>query len=134
MSTQRVSEDIAEDGSVTIELLVPFHDCDALMVVWHGRYIEYMAQARAALMKSVQLDIPDVRAMGYRMYMSDVRCRYTFPLAYGETASIRARFVKKSPVIRVAYTITNVTRGRRAARGYTDIATTDAHGASTTRS
>ncbi len=116
------------DEGVTIELLIPFHDCDPLFVVWHGRYIEYMAQARTALMKSVGLDIPEVRAMGHRMYISDVRCRYTFPLTYGETVAIRARFVKTSPVLRVAYTLTNVTQGRRSARGYTDIATTDAHG------
>lgn len=118
----------SSERGVTIELEVPFHDCDPLFVVWHGRYFEYMAQARAALMKSVKLDVPDVRAMGYRMYMTDVRCRYMFPLGYGDQVSVNAWFVRTEPVLRVAYVLTNVTQGRRAARGYTEIATTDAAG------
>lgn len=119
----------APDGSVTIERTVPFHDCDPLFVVWHGRYFEYMAEARAALLRTLQLDVPDVRAMGLRMYMSDVRCRYHFPLAYGDVVAIRARVMKTDPVLRVSYTLTNVTQSRLAARGYTDIAITDASGA-----
>jgi acyl-CoA thioester hydrolase len=119
--------------AVTVELDVPFHDCDPLFVVWHGRYFEYMAQARTALMKSIALDVPDVRDMGYRMYMTDVRCRYMYPLGYGDRVAVTAWFVQAEPILRVAYTLENVTAGRKAARGYTEIATTDANGNLVTR-
>lgn len=112
-----------------VELTVPFHDCDPLFVVWHGRYFQYFERARCALLAELSLDIPDVRAMGYRMYVTDVRCRYMYPLAYGDRFAVRARVARSSPLIRITYQITNLTHGRKSARGYTDLATTDATGA-----
>ncbi len=107
---------------------VPFHDCDPLFVVWHGRYLEYFELARTALFQQCQLDIPDVRALGYRMYVTDARCRYMFPLGYGDEVQIEAKLTQATPLIRVAYDVRNLTQGRRAARGYTVLATTDAAG------
>ena len=114
--------------AVSIEATVPFHMCDPLFVVWHGRYFEYLGMARAALMKSRKLDVPEIRDLGYRMYMTDVRCRYMYPLGYGEDLRVTAWFTAATPLIRVAYTITNLTQGRKSARAYTEIATTDARG------
>lgn len=117
-----------EQARASVEVTVPFHDCDPLFVVWHGRYFQYFEKARTALLQAHRLDIPDVRALGYRMYVTDARCRYTFPLGYGEVARVTAWFTETTPLIRVAYDVHNVTKGRRAARAYTVLATTDAHG------
>jgi acyl-CoA thioester hydrolase len=114
--------------ATTVELTVPFHDCDPLFVVWHGRYFQYLEKARTALLKGYDLDIPDIRQMGYRMFVTDVRCRYTFPLSYGEVVEVTAWFSQTTPLIRVAYDVYNVTKQRRAARAYTVLATTDANG------
>jgi len=38
------------DHAVSVELEIPFHDCDPLFVVWHGRYLEYMEVGRQALL------------------------------------------------------------------------------------
>ena len=119
--------DRVKDATVTLK--VPFHDCDPLFVVWHGRYLEYFELARTALFRSVALDVPDIMRLGLRMYVTDARCRYMHPLAYGEVVRVRAAFTATSPLIRVAYEVTNVTRGRRSARGYTTMATTDGGGA-----
>ena len=116
------------DHAVSIEIDVPFSHCDPLFVAWHGRYFEYFGQARTELMKSCNLDVPEIRDLGYRMYMTDVRCRYLFPLHYGDHAKITACFTALSPVIRVYYGIENTTHERRSARAYTEIATTDAEG------
>src|SRR5690606_38392848 len=113
---------------VTVQLDVPFHDCDPLFVVWHGRYLEYFEVARTALFRSVALDVPDIMRLGLRMYVTDARCRYMFPLAYGDVVRVRAAFTAATPLIRVAYEVTNVTKGRRSARGYTTLATTDGAG------
>ncbi|MFW6051019.1 MAG: acyl-CoA thioesterase [Myxococcota bacterium] len=115
--------------SASITLRVPFYDCDPLFVVWHGRYFQYLEQARTELFASCGLDVPDVRDLGYRMYISEVRCRYTYPLTYGDEARITARFTDRTPLVKVAYDVTNVTKGRKSARAYTAIATTDAAGA-----
>ncbi len=119
--------------AVTIEDEVPFHDCDPLFVVWHGRYFQYLEKARQVLLRKYALDVPDVRAMGYRMYITDARCRYMFPLSYGDKLSVTAWFTQLDPLLRVSYEVKNLTHDRRSARAYTVIATTDVSGNLLTR-
>lgn len=116
------------DHAIELELEVPFHDCDPLFVVWHGRYFQYMQMAHTALLRSRQLDVPDLVSMGYRMFVTDTRCRYTFPLHFGDTVRITAWFAATAPLIRVAYTMRNVTKDRATARAFTVTATTDRSG------
>lgn len=116
------------DHAITIESSIAFHECDPLAVAWHGRYFEWLDVARATLFSSVGLDVPTIRALGYRMYVTDARCRYMAPLAYGETARTVAWFGEVTPLIRVSYDIYNVTRETWSARATTVLATTDAAG------
>ena len=112
-----------------VRLSVPFHDCDPLSIVWHGRYFEYFELARAELFIGFGLDVPEIRALGYRMYVVDVRCRYTHPLSYGDAVLVTARLKASRPLVRVVYSVRNLTRGRTSARGHCVLATTDAAGA-----
>ena len=121
-----MSERRGEPVSVTTK--VPFHDCDPLFVVWHGRYFEYFELARTELLAKLALDVPEIRALGYRMYVTDARCRYMFPMTYGDEVEITARITETRPLIRVAYEIKNRTHGRKSARGFTVLATTSAAG------
>lgn len=116
-------------AEVRVRTTVPFHDCDPMGIVWHGRYLEYFELARAALFAGFDLDVPEIRALGYRMYVVDVRCRYTHPLGYGEVAEITAHLKAARPLIRVVYTVRNLGKGRTSARGHCVLATTDAAGA-----
>lgn len=115
--------------AISVRLVVPFHDCDPLFVAWHGRYLQYFEVARTALMKSCQLDVPDLIAMRCRMYVTEARCRYMFPLRYDDTFAVTAWFVPQAPLIKVAYDVTNETQGRRSARAFTTLALTDEGGA-----
>ena len=114
--------------AVTVELKVGFHQCDPLGVVWHGRYFEYFEAARQALMASVDLDVPQIRELGFRMYVAEARCRYMAPLAYGDTARITAWFGSASPLIRISYDVRPAEREAWCARAATVLATTDAAG------
>jgi acyl-CoA thioester hydrolase len=114
--------------AVTVELSVPFHDCDPLFVVWHGNYFKYLEAARQALLRSLELDIPDMIDLGHRMYVADAHCRYMFPLTYGETVRVTAWITECSPLIKVVYDVFNQTRGRRCARASTVLAVTDREG------
>lgn len=116
------------DASTQIQLKVPFHDCDPMGVVWHGNYLRYFEQARCALQAKYELDVPHVRAMGYRIYVTEARCRYTYPLSYNDDITVTAAFTLFEPLVRVAYRVMNVTRSRSAARGHTELAVTDADG------
>jgi len=118
--------------AVSVRMVVPFHDCDPLFVSWHGRYFQYLEIARTALMKSLQLDVPDLIGLHHRMFVTDARCRYLFPLRYDETFTVTAwcaPLATTEPLIKVVYEVFNETKGRKAARGSTTLALTDDHGA-----
>ncbi|TPV96825.1 MAG: acyl-CoA thioesterase [Myxococcales bacterium FL481] len=116
------------DHAIDLDIEVPFHDCDPLFVVWHGRYFQYLQIAHSALLRSHQLDVPDLIALGYRMVVTDTRCRYTFPLTFGDIVRVQAWFTSATPCLRVAYTLRNLTKHRVTARAYTVTATTDRDG------
>ncbi len=114
--------------STVVELEVPFHDVDALHVVWHGHYYKYMEIARTQLLRTLGLDGPDMVELGYALFVIESRCRYAFPLRYGEKFRVKAEIVDVDNRINIAYEIFNVTKGRRAARGKTALVTTDMRG------
>lgn len=115
-------------ATVRVRIKVPFHDCDPLFVVWHGRYFEYLEVARSALFARHKIDVEDVRALNYRMYVTDAHCRYMHPLTYNDEAEVTARFSALSPLVRVAYEVRNLSAQRKSARAFTVLATTDASG------
>jgi len=111
-----------------IELEIPYHDVDALGVVWHGHYYKYLELARTQLLRSVGLDAGDLIGPHYRFLVIESRCRYAFPLFYGDRARVSAWLRDFRNRIFIAYEVTNLSRRRRAARGHTVLATLDAEG------
>jgi len=118
----------APEHRIAIELEVPFHDVDALHVVWHGHYYKYFELARTALFRSRRLDVPDLIELGYRMVVIESKCRHTFPLRYGDRFRVSAWFKDVQVRFHVAFEIDNLTAARRAAKGHTTMATLDAAG------
>jgi acyl-CoA thioesterase FadM len=47
------------------------------------------------------------------------------PLHFGDEIEVSARFTSFEPLIRVAYTVQNLTENQKSARGYTVLALTD---------
>ena len=115
--------------AVTIEQRIGLHHCDPLGVAWHGRYFEWLEAARTALFTGIELDVPRIRDLGFRMYVVDARCRYMAPLQYGDVAEITAWFVATTPLVRVAYDVHHAANGKWCARAVTVLATTDRDGA-----
>ena len=118
----------AKRHAITVESRVELHHCDPLGVVWHGRYFEFFEGARAALMESVGLGVPEIRALGHRMFVTEARCRYMAALGVGDRLRVTAWFTAVEPLIRVTYDVYDVGRERWAARATTVLATTDADG------
>jgi acyl-CoA thioester hydrolase len=114
--------------AVSVQVSVAFHQCDPLGVVWHGRYFEYLELARTALFRSAGLDVPQLAALGFRMYVTEAQCRYMAPLAYGDGARVTAWFSALTPLLRVAYDVYDEADARWCARATTVLATTDAAG------
>ena len=109
-----------------IELDVPFHDVDALGVVWHGHYYKYFELARTQLLRDRGLDAGELIGKKYRFYVIESRCRHSFPLRYGERARVRAWVKDKRHRVLIQFEVTNLDHDRRSARGFTSLATVDA--------
>jgi acyl-CoA thioester hydrolase len=71
-----------------VELVVPFHDLDAMQVVWHGNYLKYFDIARNALFEEAGINLYDYCVKsGFLFPIVRTRAKHTFPLRY------RNRFV-----------------------------------------
>jgi acyl-CoA thioester hydrolase len=94
-------------------------------IVWHGNYYAYMEEARTRLLRACGLDAGELLGPRYLFFVIESKCRYVHPLHYCDRVRATAwlRDVKRR--IHIAYELTNLTRQRRAARGYTMLATTD---------
>ena len=113
---------------VRVELEVPFHDVDALQIVWHGHYYKYLEIARTELFRSRKCDARDLRRLNVGLLVIESRCRHVYPLRYGDRFEVAAWFKDLKFRIMVGYEITNLTRNLRAARGHTALVTTTPDG------
>ena len=111
-----------------IEHEVPFHDVDITRRVWHGHYYKYLELARTALFRACGLEDDALIPKRFMLYVVETRCRYTFPLRYGERMRVSAWFREVERRLSVAYEITNLSQGRRAARALTVLATVSLEG------
>lgn len=111
-----------------IEHEVPFHDVDITQRVWHGHYYKYLELARTALFRACGLEDDALIPKRFMLYVVETRCRYTFPLRYRERMQVSAWFREVERRLSVAYEITNLSQGRRAARALTVLATVSPEG------
>ncbi len=117
---------MARFHETSVELDVPFHDCDPLAVVWHGHYFKYFEIARTAMLAPLGLDGAELVASGHRMYITDTRCRHVNALRYRDRARITAWLREWNQRLYVAYHVDNLTTGKQAARAHTILVVTDA--------
>ena len=112
----------------SIEFEVPFHDIDALKIVWHGNYLKYIDVARTALFRARGLDVEDLIRLGYRFVVIESHCRHAHALGYADRVRVTAWFRDLQHRLFVEYEIWNLTREERSARAYTVLATLDSDG------
>ena len=105
------------ETEITFE--VPFHDVDAMRVVWHGNYARYFEIARCAMMQTVDYDIPQMEASGYAWPVIEMNVRYAQPLTFKQRVRVHARLREWENRLKVAYTIFDAESGKRLTKGYT---------------
>ena len=98
------------------------------MIFSTGATVSMRKLARTVLLRSLELEVQQIRDLGYRLYVIETRCRYAFPLRYAERARVTAWVKDVDNRITIAYEVFNLTAGRRSARGQTVLASTDADG------
>lgn len=120
----------APEGAVFVDLEVPFHDVDPLFVAWHGHYYKYLEIARTSLQRHHQLDVADMRALGFAWFVIETRTRHVQALHYGERFRVFSWFVEDDPRVGIDYeirsiaTIDGAPTGHRVARARTVLVNT----------
>lgn len=103
-------------GATSVELVVPFHDVDALCVVWHGHYLKYLEIARMELMRAKGLDVEDLRRMGFRLMIAESHLRHVAPLTYDDRFRVSAWLTEIEMRLEIDFEVFNLTAGKRAAK------------------
>lgn len=124
----RISQRQQRHHETFVHFEVPFHDVDALGIVWHGHYYKYLELARTALLRSRGLDGHDLLALGFGMVVIESGCRHIAPLRYGDRARAAAWFADLSHRVSIRYEITREDDQSRVARAHTILATIDPDG------
>lgn len=95
-----------------VEILVSFHEVDAMQVVWHGHYLKYFEIARSALFDKAGIDLYTYHAeSGHLFPIVKTETRHGRPLRYRDRIICGARLVEARRRIIVEFEI------RRAADG-----------------
>ena len=105
--------------SVNVELLIPFHDCDPMQIVWHGHYIKYLEIARCELLDKFDYGYEKMRQSGYSWPVVEVRLKYVKPAQFGDKVFVHARMTEWEHRIKVSYEIINAKTQARLSKGYT---------------
>jgi acyl-CoA thioester hydrolase len=98
---------------------VPFHDVDAMEVVWHGHYVKYFEHARTLLLRQIDYDFPQMRASGYAWPVVECYLKYVRAARYGSRLIVRAELREFENRLKIAYEIRDEISGERLTKGYT---------------
>ncbi|WP_455427714.1 acyl-CoA thioesterase [Dryocola sp. LX212] len=104
---------------VEVSIKVPFHDVDAMEVVWHGNYFRYFEIAREALLDQFDYGYRAMRDSGYVWPVVDTRVKYRGVVTFGQQILVQASVLEFENRLKIGYQIVDAASGRRTTTGYT---------------
>jgi len=105
--------------STEVELEVPFHDVDAMQIVWHGHYYKYFEVARTKLLRKIDYDVEEMEASGYSWPIIKAHCKYIRPLRYGQTMRVWATVWEYENRLTIRYRVEDAFTRQKHATGET---------------
>lgn len=103
----------------SIELEIPFQDLDPMGVAWHGNYFRYFEAGRAALLRKIDYDYPQMRASEYLWPIVDTRVKYIRPLEYAQRIRVVSGITEWENRLRIDYELRNAADNQRLCRAHT---------------
>ena len=105
--------------SVEVLLEIPFHDVDAMEIVWHGHYAKYFEIARCALLDSIGYNYIQMKASGYSWPVVDMHVRFAKPASFLQKVVVKATLVEWENRLKIKYQIKDSDSGQRLTVGTT---------------
>ncbi len=79
----------------TMEMVVQFHDTDAMQVVWHGNYLKYFEAAMTDMFRKSGFDLHKYYAeSGYVFPITRTATRHHMPLMFNDVFTCRVDIVE----------------------------------------
>ena len=104
-----------------ITLTIPFYDLDPMQIVWHGNYMNYFEDARAALLRSAGISLYDFyEKSGIVFPVIRTSTKHIFPLRYRDEIICRATVVEADVKIVVDFEIRLAADGKICTKGRTE--------------
>lgn len=103
----------------TTDILVPFHDVDMMMVVWHGHYVKYFEVARCDLLDKIEYNYTEMVNSGFAWPVIDMALRYVKPAHFGRWITVEASLVEYENRLRIDYIIRDRDSGEKLTKGHT---------------
>jgi len=104
---------------VTTAITVPFHDVDAMGVVWHGHYAKYFELARCQLLDSFNYGYEAMRSSGFSWPVIDMRMRYVKGVCFGQRILVKASLREWENRLLIDYLVTDEASAQRLTKGST---------------
>jgi len=98
---------------------VPFHDADAMQVVWHGHYVKYLEIARCALLDTFNYNYLQMQASGYFWPIVDMRIKYVGSAKFFRDIEVVAELIEVENRMKIDYRIYDKQTGDLLTKAYT---------------
>ncbi|MFG0637753.1 acyl-CoA thioesterase [Acinetobacter soli] len=98
---------------------VPFHDVDAMNVVWHGYYLKYFEIARCKLLDQFDYNYRQMQASGYLWPVIESHVKYVQCIQFQQKIRVRAILKEWETRLKIEYVIFDNETGQRLTKGYT---------------
>ncbi len=76
---------------VDVDIRVRYAETDQMGVAYYANYLIWFEVGRSELCRGKGFRYADLEALGYKLVVSDVSCRYRNPARYDETVIVRTR-------------------------------------------
>jgi len=82
--------------SYDVEVRVRYVECDAMGVLHHAKYFEYLELARTELLRANGIRYRDCEQRGVFFVVTKVQCKYRKPIRYDDVVKINVRVARQT--------------------------------------
>lgn len=105
--------------SHSVEIEIPFHDCDPMNVVWHGNYPRYLEIARCELLRIFDYDYLQMKDSGFAWPIVDMQIKYVASAVFTQKIKVAAYLKEYENRLRIDYIITDAISNKRITKAST---------------
>jgi acyl-CoA thioester hydrolase len=91
--------------SAHIDIEIPFYDVDMMRIVWHGKYVKYIEDARCVLLDKIAYNYLDMDSSGYLWPIVDMRLKYVASAKFQNNIRVFAHLVEYETRLKIEYEI-----------------------------